>query len=324
MMAYITPALVLASLLAALSCNEARVSLSADDQTANALGEGAQITAEEPADPPPPVVVEEIPGPKKWPKCWLSSRLSLMNALRISGFGAGDKTDPLYSAEQGRQEFRGHSKNPTTHGDCVLNWFGQDHSKEPWVLQLQTGHPNMHAALTCTADATPQCNCISVIPPPPYRTGNGGGIDIKIGLCVRDSAAGGHELYNYNDPDSSQTIPAAGRCTAVSADTSAIGKARLHDNSFLQQNQDSQHTGASGSTCRTDIEPFAPLDEERDWYADKIRDWAITTCTDPITNCRCYTIHNKSGHEEGKRDAGFEYGTCLLCTNGTCKQAALP
>ena len=284
----------------------------------NVGGEEA-TKGEPPSEPPPPITVEPIPAPKKWPKCWLSVRLSAMNAQRIAGFGGNTQLPPLYSAAQGRQGFRGILKNPTAEGNCVLNWFGQDHSQEPWVLQLQEQYPDMHATLTCTADATPQCTCISILPTPPY----GNSLSLRIGQCVRDAATGGHELYNHKDPDSSHTVPDTGRCATVNNIVTDVSQTRLNDSSFLQETTDKDSTPTTNISCRTDFEPFAPQPDEKDWYADKIRDWAITTCTDQTTNCRCYLTYNKSGHEEGKRSSGFEYNTCLLCENGTCQQVLL-
>ena len=118
---------------------------------------------------------------------------------------------PLFKSSDGRQEWtaddeeiRERSKKnndpakkypPTTTGKCVLNWFGQDHSKEPWVSQLQNKYPSMHAVVTCTADYTPYCTCIKLFKPPPY------GVDSLHHphdgyLCLREAADGGHEAYS--------------------------------------------------------------------------------------------------------------------------------
>ena len=301
-------------MIAAFACNEESISLSTSELTPNK--DEADAAKGEVGEPP---AVEELPSPKKWPKCWLSSRLSTVNAQRIAGFGSNTQVPPLYSAAQGRQEFRGLLKNPTAEGNCVLNWSGQDHRQEPWVLRLQEQYPAMHAALTCTAKSTPECHCISLLPEPPYD----GTLSLIIGTCVREAVTGGHELYDVRDPDNSHTVPDNGRCNAARAETRKLVTSRLGDEGFLQQTVDDETTPTANLTCRTDFEPFAPLDDEKDWYASDIRDWAITSCQDQTTNCRCYVIHNKSGHEEGKRGMGIESGTCLLCENGTCQQAAM-
>ena len=338
------------ALMLIAGCNEPTMNMSMDDREPPPQQADLDAGAANVDEPPPPVVVEEVPGPKKWPQCWLSSRLSAMNAFRISGFGASITGTPIHNPNEGRLEFRGHSKNPSTYGNCVLNWLRDsddaDNTNEPWINHqssdptkqgIKQRSPGMHAALTCTADATPECHCITVIPKPPYNAPNGNGFAISLdtGLCVRKDPDTSHErpkageafhLFHYNRPDPSQpnVEPENGRCKTPLADAFALGNARMRDQSFLQQNQDiPSHPGAGGSTCRTDFEPFAPLDDEKDWYADKIRDWATTTCTDQTTNCRCYLTHLKSGHEEGKRSSSIGHGTCLLCKDGTCNHAIL-
>ena len=298
------------------SCNEERFVMSAEAEEVQ-KNTGDAISEPTPTPTPLQVTSEENPAPKQWPQCWLSARLSTMTAFRITGFGGNTRQDPLYESSGGRQEFKSTSYNPTTDGNCVLNWYGQDNSKEPWVSQLETKAPNMHAALTCIADKTPDCRCVTLIPSPPYTDQ---GIELMSGVCVREVTGGGYEIYNVRDPSSSNTVPAAGKCDAALADSLASVQTQA---TFMEENTDTTSTGANGSTCRTDIEPFAPLDDEKGWYANKIRDWAITTCTDTTTNCRCYVTYHKSGHKDKERSLARGYKTCLLCADGTCQQAVL-
>lgn len=144
-------------------------------------------------------------------------------------------------------------------------------------------------------------------------------------MCVRETTGGGHEIFHVKDPGNTKTVPAAGKCDAALADSLAsMPNQQATAEAFMKQNKDTTATGVRGSSCRTDFEPFAPLDDEKDWYASKIRDWAITTCTDATTNCRCYVTYNKSGHKENERSVTRSYKDCLLCANGTCQQAKLP
>lgn len=305
------------------SCNEERFVTSTSEKKPPHKDD-AEANPKPTKTPPPPVDSEELPTPKHWPECWLSSRLSTMTAFRIAGFSDNAYTGPLHKSSDGRQELTGESQNPHTTGKCVLNWFGQDHSQEPWVLQLQETPElqGMHAALTCIADKTPNCRCAALLPQPPYTDQ---AFELIIGLCVEDAPDGGHEIYHVKDPSRGNTVPAAGKCVAALADSIASRpNTRDAQEIFLQQNKDTTATGTKqGISCRTDIEPFAPLDDEKGWYAHKDRDWAITTCTDNTTGCRCYVTYNKSGQKDKERSMTQEYNSCLLCADDTCQQARL-
>jgi len=268
----------------------------------------------------PPVEITATPmAPKHWPQCWLSFRLSVMTAFHIVGNRGDTWVAPTYTQADGRQEFQGESKNPTTRGECVLNWFAQDYSKEPWVeLFKQEFSPRYKAVIGCAASPTPDCLCAATLPVVTiddfYESEE---------RCVRKTADGNYKLYGVHEVADDQTVPAAGRCTAAHKAVVDIARANLGLESFQQRTQDRVETGYAGQTCRTDLEPFAPQPEEKDWYANEIRDWGVTTCTDQSTGCRCYAIYNKSGYTEGEPAGMFEHETCLLCKDGTCQLAKM-
>ena len=296
-----------------VGCNKRPASLS--NQETEDSTDGRSIDVGE-VSPPEEISVTTIPAPKQWPKCWLSYRLSIMTSFRIAGSRGDTWVAPTYTQEDGRQEFRGEAKNPTTSGKCTINWFAQDYSKEPWVALFKQEFPSYRAVISCAADTTPDCLCASTLP-----IKSSSGFYVSVEKCVRKTSAGGYKLYGVHEVEDGQAVPAAGRCDAAHKATEGIAKANLGLESFRQQAQDRQEMGGAGQTCRTDIEPFAPLPDEKDWYANEIRDWGVTTCTDQGTGCRCYAIYNKSGSEEGVRSGMFEYETCLLCKDGTCQLA---
>ena len=79
-------------------------------------------------------------------------------------------------------------------------------------------------------------------------------------------------------------------------------------------------TVSSGDSCRVDVEPFSPRDDEKDWYGDTIRDWAVVTCEDQATTCRSYILFYKSGEDQDMRGSMTETGLMLLCSDGACHQ----
>ena len=294
------------------SCNKQSVSLSNRDTEETQDGNGIDA---EVVSPPEEITVETVSAPTQWPKCWLSYRLSIMTSFHIAGSRGDTWVESKHTPEAGRHEFKGESKNPTTSGKCTLNWFAQDYSKEPWVALFKQEFPNYRAVISCTATPTPDCLCASTLP-------------VVINdfyeseeRCVHKTADGNYKLYGVHERSDNQTVPAAGRCDATFKAVGDIARANLGVENFKQQTKDRQEMGGAGQTCRTDIEPFAPLPDEKDWYANEIRDWGITTCTDQNTGCRCYSIYNKSGYKEGARSGMFEHETCLLCKNGTCQLA---
>ena len=299
------------------SCNKQSVGLSNRD-TEEAHDEKRKELGAEGVTPSPKITVTTL-GPKHWPQCWLSFRLSVMTAFHIAGHrDDAPMVAPTYTLAEGRQKFQGESKNPTTSGDCVINWFGQDNPDEPWVELFKQEFPRYAAVISCKASPTPDCLCAATLP-----VSDKDGFSESEERCVRKTADGNYKLYSVHEVADDQTVPAAGHCTAAHNAVGEITRANLGLESFRQQTQDRQETGYAGQTCRTDIEPFAPQPEEEDWYADKIRDWAVTTCTDESTGCRCYAIYNKSGYIEGERAGMFEHETCLLCKDGTCQLAKM-
>ena len=298
-------------------CNKRSVALSYRDTEETQDGKGIDA---EGVSPPAEITAEGIPAPKQWPKCWLSYRLSIMTSFRTAGSRGDTWVAPTYTQEDGRQEFPGAAKNPTTSGNCVLNWFAQDYSQEPWVALFKQEFSQYEAVVSCTAASTPDCLCASTLPVIRndfYESEE---------RCVRKTAAGKYRLYGVHERSDNQTVPDTGRCAAVHQAVGDIARANIGDTpeSFMQQTQDKPEMGGAGKTCRTDFEPFAPQPDEKDWYANEMRDWAITACTDQNTGCRCYAIYNKSGYREGARSGMFEHETCLLCKNSTCQLARLP
>lgn len=294
------------------SCNKSSIALSSQE------GKKKKLDAKG-VTPPEKISVDALSVPKQWPKCWLSYRLSVMTSFRTAG-NRGDKwVAPTYTQEDGRQEFPGQSKNPTTSGNCVLNWFAQDYSQEPWVGLFKQEFSQYEAVVSCTAKQSPDCLCASTLP-----IASDSGFFTSEERCIRKSANGkNYKLYSVHEVEGSQPVPAAGRCDTAYKASEDIAKANILLGNFTQQNQDKTEVGGVGLDCRTDFEPFAPLSDEKDWYADEIRDWAITICTDQNTGCRCYAIYNKSGYEDGARSGMFEHETCLLCKDGTCQLARM-
>lgn len=295
-------------------CNKQSVGLSnRNTEEAQAENNGQEATG---ATPPPEITVTTL-GSKRWPQCWLSFRLSVITAFHIAGNRGNEWDGPTYEPDDGRQEFQGESQNPPTSGDCVLNWFAQDNPDEPWVALFKQEFPRYKAVISCKVSSTSDCLCATTLP-----VSSDDGFYVSEERCVRKIADDNYKLYSVHEVADDQTVPAAGRCTAAHKAVVDIARANLGLESFRQQTQDRAETYA-GQTCRTDFEPFAPQPEEKDWYANEIRDWAVTTCTDESTGCRCYAIYNKSGYIEGGRSGMFEYETCLLCKDGTCQLAKM-
>ncbi len=302
--------LVLATILG--GCNKRSVTLSNQDAEKSQDEKSRGIDAEG-VTSPEKVSAEAMAAPKRWPQCWLSYRLSVVASFYTAGSRGDSWVDPTYTEGDGRQEFQGKSYNPSVSGNCVLNWFAQDYSKEPWVALFKQKFPSYAAVVSCTATSTPDCLCAATLPV--LRND----FHESRERCVRKTAAGDYELYSVREVADNQSVPAAGRCDAVLKTVGAIARTNLGLGSFLQETKDRLEVGSVGQACRTDFEPFAPLPEEKDWYANEIRDWGITTCTDQNTGCRCYAIYNKSGYRAGSRASVFEDETCLLCKDGTCQ-----
>ncbi len=289
------------------------------------------FTSSEPlTQPAPPQEFNDARGNKRtspggWPDCWLSSRLSAVEAAIVAG-----EVDGVWSGEfkypQGeRREFEGEAHNPHIKGTCTLNWFGNDtdNADEPWLSNensdptkrgMEQAYPSDYtAALTCTAAATPQCHCITVIPTHP-----GPDADFGVGLCVRKAAGTSRQrpqrgedfqLFNYRLPDPKLPLePSHGRCHSAQNNLTALYSQQLED-IFQQQTDKDLHI--DGNTCRLDIEPFAPAPEEATWYAGEVRDWAVVTCRSSA--CRCFGIFSKSGTVDAARSRWFEYDTCVIC-----------
>ena len=253
-------------------------------------------------------------------RCKLLS-LQVRRLAQLAHIGAGSFKYP----EGERQEFEGEIQNPHAKGTCTLNWFGDDanNANEPWINNqnndptkqgMQQKYPSGYtAALTCTATATPECHCITVIPTTP-----GPNTSFGIGLCVRKvpgtlperpKEGEGFQLFNYHLPDPSLPLePAGGRCRGAQDDLNALYKQQRED--IFKRSSDRDLT-IDGRTCRLDIEPFAPHPEEATWYGGEVRDWAVVTCKSDA--CRCFGIFSKSGRVKDKRSRWFEYDTCVIC-----------
>ena len=306
-MLHITTIAILILSASLSGCNKARITMSSQDEPSK---QNKSIDA---SSPPEEITTTDSSIPKQWPRCWLSDRLAVKTAFDVAGSRGSTRGSPTYVKSDGRQEFKSTSYNPTTSGNCILNWFDQNHSQEPWVALFKQKFTRYRGLITCSASPTPDCMCAQT-----YPELFDGFLNTE-GLCIRKTAANSYELYDVRQPDPSKTVEAKGACDAVRSTVESISKTNVKRANFLQQNQDKPEVGRHDQTCRTDFEPFAPLPEEKDWYASKIRDWAVTTCTDNNTNCRCYAFYNKSGHQEGVRSSVIENDTCLLCENSTCQ-----
>jgi len=283
------------------------------------------------SQPAPPTEFTDANGnkmtsPGGWPDCWLSSRLSAVQAAIVGGETPqnGWRGKFLYPQNK-RHEYEGETQNPHAKGKCTLNWFDNDadNANEPWINNrsndstkqgMQQKYPSGYtAALTCTAEATPKCHCITVIPTNPGPDTNFG-----IGLCVRKvpgtlaerpKAGDDFELFNYRLPDTSLPLePAGGRCDGARNDLRALYSSQWED-ILAQQSDDT--ISINGNSCRLDIEPFSAPPEEATWYGDKIRDWAVVTCKSDA--CRCFGTFSKSGLVKDKRSSWFEDETCVIC-----------
>ena len=277
-----------------------------DAQAANAkIGEDNNVVSE---------AVEQIPAPKEWPACWLSSRLSSTEAVV-------KERDSDFTVEIGRQEFLGKSANPITSGDCVINWFGQDNPDEPWVAEMETSTGGIYdSVVTCTADSTPDCTCMTIIPSDPIGNPTSPLDDVPfiVGNCVRRSDTGRLVIYNVRNPELLGLTPANGACDGTNGDIASVLNEKRSDIALRQE--DGSVTLSNGDSCRVDVEPFSPREDEKDWYADAIRDWAVVTCEDEVTSCRSYVLFYKSGEDQGMRGSMTETGLMLICKDGTCQQ----
>ncbi len=260
--------------------------------------------------------VVSIPAPQEWPACWLSSRLSSTEA--VVKRHAADFTE-----EAGRQNFRGKSANPITDGDCVISWFGQDNPDEPWVARMEVGvDENYDSVVTCTADTTPDCTCMTILSADPIGDPHDPHDDVPfiVGNCVREADTGRLVIYNVRNPARLGSQPANGACDRSNDNVSRV-LAGKRGEVAARQDEDGYVTVSNGDRCRVDVAPFSPRDDEKDWYGDEIRDWAVVTCEDEDTSCRSYILFYKSGEEQGERGAMTEAGLMLICRDGKCQQA---
>lgn len=272
------------------------------------------------ADAPEELTVAEVEVPKEWPACWLSARLSSTEALV-------KERDNNFTQQAGRQEFRGRSANPITSGDCVLNWFGQDNPDEPWVALMEqhlidnSPHP-YDSIVTCTADSTPDCTCMTSLPQDPVGDPNNPYDDVLfiVGDCVRETDAGRLAIYNVRNPKQLGLQPANGRCDDAANDVSTVLIEKRIEITAMKT--DGDVTISNGRTCHVDIEPFNPRDDEKNWYGDEIRDWAVVRCEDQATSCRSYMLFYKSGEDQDVRGATTEQGLLLICEDGKCQQVS--
>ena len=297
------------------SCANETTSLSASVETSQETQDATAATAKSGTAAPPIADIETdtIPAPKEWPKCWLSARLSSIEAIV-------KKRNATYARTEGRQEFRGKSANPITDGDCVLNWFGQDNPDEPWISEMQHyAGVGYEAVVTCTADATPACTCMSVIPTndPDNSLDN---LTFLVGNCVRESDAGRFVIYNVRDPQRTARLPANESCVTAASKVKLFLTEKI--DSIWSMEADEDLTLSNGDSCRVDIEPFAPRADEQDWYGDAIRDWAVITCEeeDGDATCRSYALFYKSGEEQDSRGQVTETGLLLHCSEDKCQQ----
>ena len=305
------------------SCSDDHIVFSADDVQEEVVEEPIHDTtagAAQAADPDkePGVVTETIAAPEQWPQCWLSSRLSSAEAVR-------KKVQVAYQKNDGRQEFRGNIVNPTAQGDCIYNWFGQDNSGEPWVALLHTRLSSFtsadyyEAVATCTADATPDCTCMTAIPIDSSITS---GKPFIVGYCERENALGETKLFNVSAPDPATPMqPANGRCDTANNLIAEATKPEKR-NEIFDMSEDGDIDVGNNQTCNVDVEPFNPRDDEKDWYADAIRDWAVVVCEDKQTSCRSYAIFYKSSEDQDARSPTPESGLMLICNDGSCQRAA--
>ena len=303
------------------SCSDDRVTLSAGEVQEKTVEEPPHDTTASRAqvaghDKNPVIVTETIPAPKQWPQCWLSSRFSSAEAIM-------KKNNKIYTEGDGRQTFRGKAVNPTVQGDCIYNWFGQNNSSEPWVamIQQEISTDIYEAVVTCTADITPDCTCMTVVPSNSAPSNSAD--PFLVGTCVQENDIGEMVLFDVRTPEPGTTQPAKGRCDAANHDLEAI---LLNDTKRYQifgMDDDSDIAADDSSkTCRVDIEPFNPRDNEKDWYGDEIRDWAVVTCEDEQTSCRSYAIFYKSSEDQDARTQVAERGMMLICDNDSCQRVA--
>ena len=312
--------IILAWLIVGLGCANETVPFSAESRDAVGTEEenSAEAANTRVSDTPEAVDVEQIPAPKEWPACWLSSRLSSTEAVV-------KERDSNFTEKAGRQEFRGTSANPITSGDCIFNWFGQDNPKEPWVELIEQRLANSlytyDSIVTCTADSTPDCTCMTSLPQNPDGDDP---VDLRdnvpfiVGDCVRETDTGRLVIYNVRNPDQLGLQPANGRCDAAETDVATVLIEKRGEIASMED--DGDVTISNGHTCHVDIEPFNPRDDEKDWYGDEIRDWAVVKCEDASTSCRSYALFYKSGEDQGRRGSMTEQGLMLICNDGKCEQ----
>ena len=231
-----------------------------------------------------------------------------------------------------RYQFKGKVQNPDVDGDCVLNWLvaGHTHAQEPWI----SNHPRSHhfiqgksanyiGVVSCTADKTPECTCMSGFADINDDTTR----SVSSGLCASSS----NQLFNINDPAGTNTIQLQGdalkECRAIS-DSASFVQTQFSQTDYAAKTDDaSAHTVNNFGlevSCRLDIEPFAPDAREKDWYAHEITNWGALTChkkgvdlTKP--HCRCYILKEKSFYQANQRSHVYQYHRCLQCDGSSCK-----
>ena len=321
-MSSVTRAWLIAILLSGCANETAPLSSETQEAIAEEQNTDTPLSNTRISDEPEDVTVEEIPAPKEWPACWLSSRLSTATAM-LAVEGGWDASS--FKRDNGRTEFTGKAANPLNRGDCIFNWFGQDNPDEPWVEMLwnemrqdpqdEFSRDKYEAVVTCTAESTPDCTCMTTVP----KTLDGNQ-PFLVGDCVREDDIGGHIIYEVRDPELKAHTPANGRCDVANASIKSLMSQNRRGEIMRMEDDDADVTTGEDTTCRVDVEPFSPRDDERDWYGDEIRDWAVVTCEDENTSCRSYAIFYKSSREDGLRSSSPETGLMLICNDGACEQ----
>lgn len=299
-----------------------------------------------PMSPSPSPAPQPTPTatPTNWPKCWLSHRLATAEAFRLQGMQPdGTNAAPIYQGKESsygksqasayRYEFAGKMVNPSTTGDCVLNWLvaGHTHAQEPWIDYLSnnksfTNHNdisvNRIAAVSCTVASTPDCTCVASFADINDDTTR----SVMGGQCVKDD----NSFFSVNDPAGTNTIQLQDNDLS---DCQAINKSALsvrdHASDYeATADKAAAHIVSSEAgfdvSCRLDIAPFAPDMREKDWYAHDITHWGALTCTKKDIDlsqphCRCYIHKNKSYYKPNDRSRVVSFDTCLWCDGSSCK-----
>lgn len=294
----------------------------------------ASVEATKP--PPAPAMVA---APRNWPKCWLSARLATAESMRLNGMDSdADFSDPLYKGKKEaygyskqknyRHEFRGSMKNPSEGGKCILNWFasGHTHTKEPWMSAhaktnnlLNRPMPYI-GVVSCTADKTPQCTCISAFSDQSDENAR----MVSSNLCVQ-----GSRLVNSNNFSGGKATQLQNKelneCRSINK--SAMHLQFKHGQEDYTRTQEITRTVSQFGldvVCGLDLEPFSPQAQEKDWYAHKITHWGALTChkrgvDTTKRHCRCHSFIEKSYFTENARSSVYQSHTCLQCDGTSCK-----